>query len=43
MCHCKICAILPTKGYSTYAKHKHTHVHGKEESIVNEYNVLLYN
>jgi hypothetical protein len=43
MCHCKIYAMLPTKGSSTYAKHRHTHVQEKEDNIVNEYNVLLYN
>jgi hypothetical protein len=26
MCHCKICAMLPTKGSSTYAKLRHTHI-----------------
>jgi ribosomal protein L37AE/L43A len=41
--HCKICAMLPTKGSSTYAKHRHTHVQEKEHRIVNEYNVLLHN
>jgi hypothetical protein len=36
MCHCKICTMLPTKGSSTYAKHRrartrtHTHVQGKK-------------
>jgi hypothetical protein len=46
MCHCKMCAMLPTKGSSTYGggkkthTHTQTHVQEKEYSIVNEYNVL---
>jgi len=40
VCHCKMCAMLPTKDSSTYAKH--TNVQEKEDSIVNECNVLLY-
>jgi hypothetical protein len=37
--------MLPTKGSITYAKdtHTHTHTQEKEDSIVNEYNVLFYN
>ena len=38
--HCNMCAKLPTKDSITYAKH--TNVQGKEDSIVNECNVLLY-
>jgi hypothetical protein len=35
--------MLPTKGSSTYAKHRHkTNAQEKEDSIMNEY-VLLYN
>jgi len=41
MCRSEICAILPTKGLSTYAKR--THVQEKEDSIVNESSVLFYN
>jgi len=39
-CHCELCAIIPTKHCSTYAKH--TNEQEKEDSIVNECNVLLY-
>jgi len=38
VCHCEMCATLPTKGSITYAKH--TKVQEKEDSIVNECNVL---
>jgi len=41
MCRSEICAMLPRKGPSTYAKHKH--MQEKEDSIKNEYNVLFYN
>ena len=41
ICHSEICAMLPTKCSSTSAKR--THVQEKEESIVNESNVLFYN
>ena len=41
ICHSKICAMLPTKGSNTYAKR--TNVQEKEDSIVNEHNVLIYN
>ena len=40
VCHCKMRAMLPTKDYSTYAKH--TNVQEKEDKIVNECNVLFY-
>ena len=38
VCHCEMCAMLPTKDSSTDAKH--TNVQENEDSIVNEYNVL---
>jgi hypothetical protein len=43
LCKCvsEICAMLHMKESSTYTK-PHTHVQ-EECSIVNEYNVLLYN
>jgi hypothetical protein len=31
MCYCKICAMLPTKGSSTYAKHTHTRERKRRE------------
>ena len=40
MCRGEIWAMLPTKGSSTYAKR--THVQEKEDSVVNEYNVLFH-
>jgi len=36
----EICAMLRTKGSTTYAK---AHVQEEEGSIVNEYNVFFYN
>jgi len=41
MCRSEICAMLPTKGSSTYEER--THVQEKEDSIVNEYSVLFCN
>ena len=38
LCHCAMCAMLRTKDSSTDAKH--TNVQEKEDSIVNECNVL---
>jgi len=40
ICQIEICAMLLTKGSSTYAK---AHVQEEEGSIVNEYNVMFYN
>jgi hypothetical protein len=37
----EICAMSPAKGSSTYPKG--THVKEKEDTIVNEHNVLFYN
>jgi len=36
----KMCSMLPTKDFSTYAKH--TNAEEKEDSIVNGCNVLFY-
>jgi hypothetical protein len=32
VCHCKICAMLPTKGSNTYAKHRYTHTWKKKKT-----------